>query len=172
MKEKEAIELHTAELFLQLYNQREGSSFGIKEHADAPDFHCQDADGNDLYLEITLTEDRNGDIQALLGRSDAKSPEALKKHLDRVKRGEASIFQSSSCLQDNVSFMAMNRIQPKLLKDYGANAALVVRDASPLPWSWENVIDDIAACLDVSRNPSDKGIWIISASSNRIYKVV
>ena len=68
--------------------------------------------------------------------------------------------------------MAMNRIQPKLSKDYGANVALVVRDASPLPWSWEDVIDDIAACLDLSRNPFDKGIWIISASSNRIYKIV
>lgn len=172
MNEKEAIELHTAEQFLEFYNLQEGSTYTVKQHTDAPDIHCQDSDENNLYLEITLTEDRNGDIQSLLGRSDARSPEALKKHLDEVKKGKGNIFQWSSCLQDSVSVMAMNRIQPKLSKDYGSNVALVVRDVSPLPWSWETVIDDIAACLDLSRNPFDKGIWLMSISNSKIYKIV
>ena len=172
MNEKEAIELHTAEQFLKLYNSQEQTSFQITKHADAPDFHCQDKDGNFLFIEITLTEDRRGDIQSLLGRSDSRSPEALKQHLDEVKQGEASIFDSVSCLQDNVSLMAKNRIQPKLAKDYGSNVALVVRDVSPLGWSWETVTDEIASSLDLSHNPFDKGIWIISTSSSRIYRVV
>jgi hypothetical protein len=172
MTEKEAIELDTAEKFIDLYNSRMGTSFSIVKHSDAPDFYCQDKEGTQLKIEITLTEDRPGDIQALLGRSDARSPEAMKRHNEAVKRGEESIFESVSCLQDNVSQMAKNRIQPKLDKDYGSNTALVVRDVSPLGWSWEAVLDDLASSLDLRNNPFDKGIWLIAFSSNKIFRIV
>jgi hypothetical protein len=172
MTEKEAIERETAELFIKLYNSQTGTSFSIVTHSDAPDFHCQDKESNKLKLEITLTEDRPGDIPALLGRSDAKSPEALKRHNEAVERGEESIFDSVSCLQGNVFQMARTRIQPKLNKDYGPNTALVVRDTSGLPWSWETILDDLASSLDLHINPFDKGIWLISFSSNSIFRVV
>ena len=170
--EKEAIELVTTEQFIKLYNSQMGTSFRIVEHSDAPDFHCQDKEGNELNIEITLTEDRTGDIQSLLGRSEARSPEALKRHLEAVERGEESIFDSVSCLQDNVSQMAQNRIQPKLYMDYGPNTALVVRDVSPVGWNWEDAIEDLASSLDLRNNPFDKGIWLISLSSNQIFRVV
>lgn len=172
MSEKETIELETAERFIKLYNSQMGTSFRIVKHLDAPDFHCQDEEGTQLNLEITLTEDRAGDIAALLGRSDARSPEALKRHLEAVERGEASIFDSVSCLQENVSQMAKTRIQPKLDKDYGSNTALIVRDVSPLGWNWETVLEDLASSLDLRNNPFDKGIWLISFESNQIYRVV
>ena len=172
MTEKEAIELETAEKFTELYNSQMGTSFSIIKHSDAPDFYCQDKEGTELKIEITLTEDRPGDIQALLGRSDARSPEALKRHNEAVERGEESIFESVSCLQGNVSQMAKNRIQPKLDKDYGSNTALVVRDVSPLGWSWETVLDEIASSLDLRNNPFDKGIWLIAFSSNKIFRIV
>lgn len=172
MTEKEAIELATAEQFIKLYNSQMGTSFSIVKHSDTPDFHCQDKKGTELKLEITLTRDRPGDIQALLGRSDARSPEAMKRHNEAVKRGEASIFETVSCLQDNVSQMAKNRIQPKLDKDYGSNTALVVRDVSPLGWNWETVLDDLVSSLDLRNNPFDKGIWLIAFSSNRIFRIV
>ena len=170
--EKDAIELETAEQFIKLYNSQMCTSFKIVEHADAPDFHCRDKEDNELKIEITLTEDRTGDIQSLLGRSEARSPEALKRHLEAVERGEESIFDWSSCLQGNVSQMAQNRIQPKLYKDYGSNTALVVRDVSPLGWNWEDVIEDLAKSLDLTNNPFDKGIWLISLSRNKIFRVV
>lgn len=172
MTEKEDIELETAEKFIELYNSQMGTSFSIVKHSDAPDFYCQDKEGTELKIEITLTEDRPGDIQALLGRSDARSPEAMKLHTEAVERGEESIFESVSCLQDNVSQMAKNRIQPKLDKDYGSNTALVVRDVSPLGWSWETVIGDLASSLDLRNNPFDKGIWLIAFSSNKIFQIV
>ncbi len=172
MTEKEALELETAEQFIKHYNPQMSTSFRIVEHSDAPDFHCQDKEGNELKIEITLTEDRTRDIQSLLGRSEARSPEALKRHLEAVERGEESIFELVSCLQDNVSQMALNRIQPKLYKDYGSNTALVIRDISPLDWDWEDVIEDLAKSLDLRNNPFDKGIWIISLSSNQIFRVV
>ncbi len=173
MTEKEAIEFETAKQFINLYNSQMGTSFSIVKHSDAPDFHCQDKEGNELKLEITLTEDRPGDIQALLGRSDARSPEAMKKHNEAVERGEASIFESVSCLQGNVFQIAKNRIQPKIDKmRYGSNTALVVRDVSPLGWSWETVLDDLASSLDLRNNPFDKGIWLITFTGNKIFQMV
>jgi len=172
LTEKQTIERSTAEQFLKLYNSEMSSSYEITEHSDAPDFICHDKAGNELRLEITLTEDRPKDIQALLGRSNAKSPEELKRHLEAVKRGEESIFESVSCLQGNVTYMATSRIQPKLNKDYGPNAALVVRDTSGVPWSWDTVTEDLKASLDLSNNPFDKGIWLISFTNEHIFRVV
>ena len=86
MNEKEAIEKATADAFIELYNSETGSSFSIIEYSDAPDIRCQDPEKNKFNFEITLTEDRPKDIQANLGRSDQRSLDALKKHLEEVNR--------------------------------------------------------------------------------------
>ena len=68
--------------------------------------------------------------------------------------------------------MAIERIQSKLDKDYGSNVALVVRDTSPLDWDWGWVLDEIQNGLDLTRNPFDRGIWIISNSKDRTFRVM
>ncbi len=174
MTEKEAIELETAEKFIDLYNSQMGTSFSIVKHSDAPDFHYQDKKGTELKFDVTLTEDHPGDIQGFLGRSDAiPTIEEMKRHTEALDRGEASIFDVGSCLQGNVFQMAKNRIQCKIDKmRYGSNTALVVRDTSGLPWSWETVLGDLASSLDLRNNPFDKGIWLIAFSSNKIFRIV
>jgi len=101
MSEKLAIEKGTAEGFLALYNQHFSTDFQIVEMSDAPDARCVDSMGNTLNLEITTTEDRPGDIKALLGRSSSRSLEALRAHLDRVARGNE--LPQFSSLSDEVS---------------------------------------------------------------------
>jgi len=172
LDEKKAIERETADAFLRLYNSQEASSYDIVEHSDAPDFICRDKGGRELRLEITLTEDRPGDIQGALGRSDAGSLEAMKAHVIAVKAGKASPFEWSSCAMGNVFLMAVNRIQQKLNKDYGPHAALVVRDTSDIPWSWDPIVREIAKSLDMKHNPFDEGIWIISFAKNAIFRIV
>lgn len=172
MNEKEAIEKATADAFIKLYNFEMGTSFSIVEYSDAPDIRCKDQDGNILNFEITLTEDRPKDIQAALGRSEHRSADNLRKHLEEVKAGKANPLERVSCLQGNITEMLVSRIQPKLIKDYGPNVALVIRDSSPLDWAWDATTDKIAELLNLERNPFDKGIWIISYSKDRIYKLL
>ena len=172
MNEKESIEKATADAFIKLYNLEYGTSFSVIEYSDSPDIRCKDEDGNSLNLEITLTEDRPRDIQAALGRSDHKSPESLKKHLEEVKAGRANPLERVSCLQGNVTSMIVSRIQPKLKKDYGSSVALVIRDSSTLDWDWEVVRDQIVDGLNLKQNPFDKGIWVISKSKDRILKIL
>jgi hypothetical protein len=111
-------------------------------------------------------------VQALVGRSDARSTEALKRHLEAAHRGEESHLAWVGCLSGNVCQAAKTRIQGKLRKDYGPNVALVVRDTSPLGWDWHDVLNDLVASLDLSRNPFDKGIWLISLVTGKIFRVV
>lgn len=172
MNEKEAIEKATADAFIKLYNCEMGTSFSIVEYSDSPDIRCKDTEGNTFNLGITLTENRPKDIQAVLGRSDHKSQEALKKHLEEVKAQKANIFERASGLQDNVTAMIVSRIQPKLNKDYGPNAALVIRDCSRLDWDWDIVTDQIKNMLNLERNPFDKGVWIISCSKNKLFRLI
>ncbi|MCF8039463.1 MAG: hypothetical protein K9K79_09100 [Desulfohalobiaceae bacterium] len=172
MNEKEAIEKATADAFIELYNRRMGTSFSIIEYSDAPDIRCRDLKGNILNFEITLTEDREKDIAAALGRSDHRSFNSLRKHLDEVKAGKANPLERGSCLQGNVTQMIVSRILPKLKKDYGSYVGLVIRDSSPVCWDWELVVDDIRGLLTSQRNPFDKGIWIISFRKDKIYRIL
>ena len=155
-----------------MYNSETGASFSIVEYSDAPDIRCKDSEGNSFNFEITLTEDRHKDIQAALGRSDHRSLEALTKHLADVKAGKSHPMERVSCLQGNVYEMIVSRIQTKLIKDYGLHAALVIRDTSPLDWDWALVADQIKSNLILGRNPFDKGIWIISYSKDKIFKLI
>ncbi|HED00425.1 MAG TPA: hypothetical protein ENN18_08580 [Proteobacteria bacterium] len=171
MNEKEAIEKAIADAFVELYNREMGTSFSITEYSDAPDIRCRDPKGNIFNFEITLTEDRPKDIAAALGRSNHRSIEALRQHLADVKAGKANPLERGSCLQGNVTEMIVNRMLPKLQKDYGSNVALVIRDTSPVCWDWDLVVDDIKSMLTSQRNPFDKGIWIISFRKEKIYRI-
>ena len=179
MNEKEAIEKATADAFIQLYNSEMETSFSINEYSDAPDIHCKDPEGKKLNFEITLTEDRPKDIQASLGRSDHKSMESLKRHLEDVKAGKAKPLHRASCLQGNVTKIIVSRIENKLKKDYGSDVALVVRDTSPVGWDWGMVIEQIKTQveekiekLNFKRNPFDKGIWIITYLKDQVYRAL
>jgi hypothetical protein len=103
MKEKEEIERAIAGPFISLYNTEMNTAFEIVEHSDAPDVRCRDSRGDTLNIEITLTEDQPRDVQALLGRSNHRSLEALEKHLSDVSGGKANPLDGVSCLQGNVS---------------------------------------------------------------------
>jgi len=170
--EKKAIEKATAEAFLKLYNQNMNTSYRIVEHSDSPDIRCEDTQGNKMNLEIVLTEGQPGDIAARLGRANHRSLEALKTHLAELDAGKASVFDRVSVLPGNLSAMVINRIQEKLKKDYGPNTALVVRDTCPAEPDWDFVVDEIRLHIDLSHNPYDKGIWIISNAKDRIFSIL
>lgn len=108
MNEKQAIEKATAEGFLKIYNREFGTDFKIVAIADAPDVRCTDSAGNTLNLECTTTEDRPGDMAALLGRSNSRSLGALQSSLEVVARGEEQ--PQCSCLSENVVDMLLIRL--------------------------------------------------------------
>ena len=169
MSEKQAIEKATAEGFLVLYNQLQGTDFQIVEMSDAPDVRCVDSLGKTLNLEITTTEDRPGDIKAVLGRSNGRSLEALRAHVERVARGEEQPQFSS--LSDEVSDQLVERLQSKMMNDYGSNAALVVRDTSGVDWDWDDVIPAIRSRLELTKNPFSQGIWVLSRVKDRLFQI-
>ena len=162
----------TADAFIDLYNHKMGTSFSIVEYSDSPDIRCTNSDQSVFNLEITLTENRPKDIKAALGRSNHKSLEALKKHLDDVRVGKANPLDRASCLQGNAVDMIIHRIRAKLKNDYGRNVALVVRDTSPVGWDWVIVLDEIKSRLSHDRNPFDKGIWIITFRKDEIVRIL
>jgi hypothetical protein len=169
MSEKQAIEKGTAKGFLVLYNQVLGTDFRIMEMSDAPDARCMDSHRKTLNLEITTTEDRPGNIKALLGRSNSRSLEALRAHVERVARGEERPQFSS--LSDEVSDHLVGRLQSKMMNDYGPNAALVVRDTSGVDWNWDDVIPVIRSRLDLTKNPFSQGIWVLSRVKDRLFQI-
>ncbi len=172
MEEKVSIEQATAEGFLRIYNKETGGTFTIVRVADSPDVECRDEQGNLLNLEITLTEDRPGDIAAALGRSDQRSPEALREHLQLVREGKAHPLDRTSTLSGNVAAAMEARIRAKLQKRYGANTALVIRDTTGVDWDWDFEIPDIQKNLADIKNPFDKGVWILNRSKDRLFQVL
>lgn len=169
MNEKQRIEQATAIGFLGVYNRSEGADFKIIELRDAPDIVCSDSKGNKMNLEITLTEDRYGDIQDSLGRSDQRSVENLSAHLAEVKSGKADLRFGSL---GNALSKAATQIGKKLLNRYGANTALVVRDTSGVDWDWDCAVDELCNRLNILKNPFDKGIWIINNTKTKIYRII
>lgn len=169
MSEKQAIEKATAEGFLVLYNELKGTDFRMVEMSDAPDVSCTDSLGKTLNLEITTTEDRPEDIKAFLCRSNSRSLEALRTHMERVVRGEEQPQFSS--LSDEVSEQLVGRLRSKMMNDYGSNAALVVRDTSGVDWDWDDVIPTIRSRLDFTKNPFSQGIWVLSRAKDRMFQI-
>lgn len=170
--EKELIEKTTADAFIALYNLAFGTTYKIVEYSDAPDIRCRNAIGEELNLEITLTEDRPGDIPAILGRSQHKSHDSQRAHLEKVKAGKASIFEQVSSLSGNASETLAQRILAKSNKDYGANVALVIRDSSPAGWDWEHITSNMKSCLGNTRLPFQRGVWLITYTKDRIIQIV
>lgn len=170
MNEKQKLEKGTAEGFLTLYNAQFGTDFRLVELADAPDARCADSKGQPLNLEITMIEDRPLDIKFLLGRSNSRSVEALEAHLEKVRQGEEQPMFGS--LSDEVSENLVMRVEAKLQNSYGSDVALVVRVMSGADWDWDLVASDLRERLDLSRNPFDRGIWIISWAKNRLFRIV
>ena len=145
MSEKSQIERATATKFLELYNRTNGSNFCIIEHADSPDFSCDDTEsGDQLALEVTLLEDLCGDIAYILGRG-------VRQGTRRFNRDTLDQFKQ--------------RISDKCNKDYGPNAALVLRQASIL-WSkvdWEMFGDDFRNLIPQECNKTyPMGIWVLT----------
>lgn len=168
LSEKQRIEHSTAEGFLDLFNAQTGSQYQVVHIAgpnEVPDVVAKDAAGNFLNIEVSMTEDHDGDVAALLGRSEHKSVEALKTHIEAVKSGAASISVNS--LQDNAVEKLAERIDKKLCKDYGKNVALVIRETS-IPWDWESVVPMIQTWLHGKRVPFDRGIWLLSRDRSRL----
>lgn len=165
MSEKKQIERSTAEAFLSLYNQEKGASFRIVEFGDAPDAHCADNLGARLNLEITLTEDRPGDIPALLGRSSALDADTLKSELESG-RGEGS------SLGGDVLAVLVDRIHSKLKKRYGPDTALVIRDASGVDWDWNLVVTKLRERLEGTANPFVRGVWLVNRSKDRLFRLL
>lgn len=162
--EKGKIEKASAEKFLLAYNTYSKTAFEIKALSDSPDIVCEDKNGNQLKLEITLTEDQDNDIKASLGRSEHRSIEYIRKN----GMGPAS------ALSGNVMDNAYNRILEKMSKDYGVGVALVVRDVSPLEWDWNICIRQLSEKLKNVSNPFDKGVWVLTTtrSGSKIFCVL
>jgi hypothetical protein len=158
LSEKEQIEYATAIGFLALYNPEFGTDYSITEHGDSPDIRCFDSAGNGLNLEITMTEDWSGDIQANLGRSNQRD-------IDMVH------LLPTNCLNAEVLDHAYTRIHRKLNKDYGSSVALVLRDTSGADWDWDMVADELKTRLEMNRIPFDKGIWIINNWKSRMFRI-
>ena len=172
MTKKEKIEKATADAFIVLYNREMRTSFCITEYSDVPDIRCRDSEGQIFNFEITLTEDRETDIKAMLGESDHWKIKNLQKQLNEEREEADGCLDTASCLQGNVADMLISRIQKKIGKDYGSNVALVIRDTSPVCWDWELSVDDIRRMLEPQRNPYDKGIWILSFLKDCIYRII
>lgn len=170
MSEKHTIERGTADGFLVLYNRCFRTDFRIVKIADAPDVRCADSHGSTLNLEITTTEDRPGDIKALLGRSNGRSLEALRAQGKRVDRGDEP--DQFVCLTEGVSDNLVERLKSKMKSDYGPDTALVVRDSSGVDWDWDDVIPAIRSRLDLSKNPFSRGIWLLSRVKDRLFRIV
>jgi hypothetical protein len=171
VNEKQAIEAGTADGFLHLYNSMKGTSFRIVRYGDSPDVECADRDGRRLNLEITLTEDRPRDIQALLGRSEHRSLDDLRKHLEDVRAGMADPLERVSSLNGNVACSLAVRLRSKFKMRYGPHTALVIRDSSGVDWDWDLEIPEIRRQLASEANPFDEGVWILNRTKDRLFQL-
>jgi hypothetical protein len=163
MEEKKIIERDTAEGFLQIYNPRFGYNYIIKELSEIPDVICVDDKGQELNLEITMTEDRPGDIKISLGRAEGVSIDANGNV--HGKMGPAS------CLTRNVTDSIVKRLHAKFTKQYGVDTALVIRDTSGVDWDWILALETIKQRVDFSKNPFDRGVWILNLSMTRLHRI-
>lgn len=170
--ETQAIERATAEAFLFFYNEENDSAFRVVRVAgsgESPDVECEDPSKNVLWIEVTMTEDNFGDIKARLGRSEHKSITALRETLANSRTGGAQlpINSSSGCAKD----VLIQRINKKFQKRYGSKVALVVRDTSGVDWDWDLVLPEIREALASQPNPFDRGVWVLSLSKSRLFRV-
>ena len=168
--ETQQIELATAQAFFALYNAQHATFYVVNRVAgpnEVPDIFASDSNGCKFNLEITLTEDRPGNIAALLGRSNSLSIEKLKQENEAVRAGKAQARINS--LQGNALPVLLDRIGKKLNKTYGINTALVVRDTSF--WDWELIVPLIQAHLNSKVVAFDLGIWLLNGEKTAIFQL-
>ncbi len=172
--ETQQIELASAKSFLREYNRANETSYEVVCPADAPDILCKDSTGDVLNLEMTTSDDRDGDIQAALGRSEGRSVDVVKTPLERGRQGRAHVLSLVSNLETDVVPRVAECIRKKLLKDYGTNVALVVYHKTGCQWTWDRGVRLVRDRIDLTANPYDKGIWILDWLGDdkyRIYRV-
>ncbi|MFA5914558.1 MAG: hypothetical protein WCV99_16380 [Sterolibacterium sp.] len=169
--ETQAIERATAEGFLAHYNAREETDYRVVAVAgpgESPDVKCVSSSGDELWLEVTITEDNLRDAQALLGRSEHKSPDALRALLHKVKKGAAKM--PITRVDGSVLQILIDRLRRKFEKRYGSNVALVVREAG-VSWDWELVLPTVRDAFHSAPNPFDRGVWLLSLAKDRLTRV-
>ena len=155
MNEKEKIEKSTVDAFVKLFNEREKEDYVVEKYSDAPDAMCKNSSGQAMQVEVTLTEDRPGDLPWTLGRF-------------KERPGKSRI---GSCLGGNVLNQLKKRLDDKIKKRYGERTALVVRDSSGVDWDWEHIADDIQRLIDDKGNPYDMGIWVVNRAKTRLHRL-
>ena len=170
--EKQKIENATADSFFSIYNTENKTSYSVIRIAgdgEVPDVFAKDDEGREFNIEVTLTEDAPGNIVCSLGKNDTHSLAALKSHLQAVRAGKEKLRANS--LEYNALPMLLQRIDKKLIKRYGPNTALVVRDTSNLR-DWEFVCPEINKYLNCKIIPFDLGIWILYLNKTKIMKIL
>lgn len=155
MNEKEKIEKATVDAFVKLFNEREKEDYIVEKYSDAPDGSCKNSSGQIIQIEVTLTEDRPGDLPWTLGR--------LKERPGKSRLG--------SCLGGNVLNQLMKRLDDKIQKRYGERTALVVRDSSGVDWDWEYIADDVQRLIEDKGSPYDMGIWVVNRTKTRLHRL-
>ncbi len=154
LSEKQRTELATAEIFLTIYNQRKGTSYEPVAVEDVPDIRCADSlSGKVLEIEVTLLVDRPDDIPYLF---------------DRVKiHDEFSLQRVVDFKRDAIPRLA-SQLEEKLLSNYGARAALLIRQVSPL-WSatdWQREAPSVVSKILKGREKFyGMGVWILCSNT-------
>ena len=155
MDEKQQIEKITVDAFVSLHNEKIGTRYSVLKYGDYPDAVCTNANGEQFNVEVTVTGDRSGDIQWMLGRTDKRPYQG----------------RSASCLQDNVLAQLIERLNKKALMRYGGKSALVIRDSSPVDWDWEYVRPQVREYLEQNGNPFELGIWVVNLTKTRLHRL-
>lgn len=146
VNEKEQIEKATVDAFVDLHNKMHGTFYSVREYGDhqgaRPDAICATADGEVFNVEVTITEDRSGDIPLVLGKA-------------KRRRYQGKL---ASCLQGNVFAQLTERLNKKSLMRYAGRTALVIRDSSGVDWDWEEIRPQVKEFLRQRSNPFHLGI--------------
>lgn len=153
--EKQRIEKATVDAFVLLFNTSQGQDYAILQYGDAPDATCRNSSGQIMQVEVTLTEDNPGDLAWSLGKTENRPPR----------------YWFGNCLQRNVLNRLLGRLDDKILKRYGKDTALVIRDSSGVDWDWECVAEEIRSALGPRFNPYDMGIWILNRTKSRLFRL-
>ncbi|GEM_PF-1828077 len=155
LSEKQRIEYATATAFLHHYNEMRDKHFKVVKLGDFPDVHCKDTlTDESLKLEVTLIEDRLGDIKYVLGRRTIPDEILLSKTIDFAA---------------DVIPRLIERLKDKLLSSYGADTALLIYQVSPL-WTaadWQRNVSKIQYEIFTGKESNyGRGVWIICNSTS------
>ncbi len=157
LTEKERSELATANSFLQLYNALKGTRYESEEVPDTPDVRCRDRESQEvLDLEITLLEDRPDDIAYVLGRVEIADELSIARVIDFRK---------------DVIPRLIERLEDKLLSDYGDRTALLIRQVGPI-WTasdWHREAPAVVSQVLAGREEHyGMGVWILCSNTSTI----